>query len=210
MTSSAAPCVVLTSSVIFYSTDTWQHGFHLPISQYSPVIKSLICLYFLQPENAEGQKSKVMYCKEKIYAGTQEFSFEELRAARIFARVREGTFRAPAIERPPTNVRYMYPKKEIYDLIRGEFQYEEILARRYYARQKNEEATRNSQKISSTIQCKTLPASGKQGGFEMHCNKESCAMEIGSCQKSVVSTVPEPNTSNEVSTKTVYSRYRYI
>lgn len=158
-----------------------------------------------KPENAEGQKSKVMYCKEKIYAGTQEFSFEELRAARIFAGVREGTFRAPAIERPPTNVRYMYPKKEIYDLIRGEFQYEEILARRYYARQKNEEATRNSQKISSTVQCKTLPASGKQGGFEMHCDKESCAMEIGSCQKSVVSTVPEPNTSNEVSTKTVYS-----
>ncbi|XP_022798611.1 mitotic checkpoint serine/threonine-protein kinase BUB1-like isoform X2 [Stylophora pistillata] len=160
-----------------------------------------------KPENAEGQKSKVMYCKEKIYAGTQEFSFEELRAARILARIREGTYRAPVIERPRTDVRYMYPKKEVYDLIRGEFQYEEILARRHFARQENREAARNLQKRSSTVQCKSVPANGKQPGsdIKLSCNKELCAMEIGSCQRNVMTTVPEQTTSTEVSKMTVHN-----
>ena len=142
-----------------------------------------------------------MYCKEKIYAGTQEFSFEELRAARIFARIREGTYAAPDIEKPPGNVRYMYPKKEVYDLIHGEFQYEEILARRYFARLKNKETSRNSQKMSQVVQCKTVPVNR-----ELHCDEESCAMEIGSCQKSVVKTVVEPFTGVEDLTSTSRSR----
>ena len=149
-----------------------------------------------------------MCCKEKIYAGTQEFSFEELRAARIFARIREGTYAAPVIEKPPGNVRYMYPKKEVYDLIHGEFQYEEILARRYFACLKNKETSRNSQKMSQVVQCKTVPVNRQQltGGRELHCDEESCAMEIGSCQKSVVKTVVEPSTAVEDLTSTSRSR----
>ena len=137
----------------------------------------------LQAENAEGQKTKVMYCKEKIYAGTEEFSFEELRAARIFAKIREGKYLPPQdIEiRTESNVRYMYPKKEVYSFD-GEFQYEEILARRYYARLKTQGASKKQPQVSQVVQ----PASGllvNSRGFPS--NDEPCPMEIGSCQKNV-------------------------
>ncbi|KAL9952708.1 hypothetical protein ACROYT_G040000 [Oculina patagonica] len=150
-----------------------------------------------KPENAEGQKCKVMYCKEKIYAGTEEFSFEELRAARIFAKIKEGTYAPPVIERQPDNVRYMYPKKEVYSLIDGEFQYEEILARRYFARLKKQGASRNTQNESQEVQSNKVPTNAQQliGGREMPHGDEPCAMDIGSCRKSVVrtfgGTVPE-------------------
>lgn len=127
-----------------------------------------------------------MYCKEKIYAGTQEFSFEELRAARFFAKIREGMYVPPAIERQPDNVRYMYPKKEVYSLIDGESQYEEILARRYFARLKN------PQKVSQGVTCmsKDLSTNAQQliGSRELSRDDEPCAMDTGSCRKSVVRT----------------------
>lgn len=43
-----------------------------------------------------GEKVKVMYCKEKIYAGVGEFSFEEIRAEAFRKKLkeqREGTYR---------------------------------------------------------------------------------------------------------------------
>ena len=136
-----------------------------------------------------------MYCKEKIYAGTQEFSFEELHAARIFAKIRDGTYVPPVIEKPPENVRYMYPKKEVYSLIDGEFQYEEILARRYFGRLKKHGTSCNPQQVSQEVQAKNVSTNGQQmtGGRELrHHDDEPCAMEIGSCQKSVVRTFGEP------------------
>ena len=127
-----------------------------------------------------------MYCKEKIYAGTQEFSFEELRAARIFSKIRDGTYAPPVIEKRPENVRYMYPKKEIYSLLEGEFQYEEILARRYFARLKKQGTSTNPRHRAQYV-----PSSAEQlAGDQSLCRgDEPCAMEIGSCQKSVVRTL---------------------
>lgn len=131
-----------------------------------------------------------MYCKEKIYAGTQEFSFEELRAARIFSKIRDGTYIPPVIEKQPENVRYMYPKKEVYSLIEGEFQYEEILARRYFARLKKQGTRTNLQQVAQDVPCGNVPVNAPQlaGGQDLCCDDEPCAMEIGSCQKSVVRT----------------------
>lgn len=131
-----------------------------------------------------------MYCKEKIYAGTEEFSFEELRAARIFAKIKEGTYIPPVIERQPDTLRYMYPKKEVYSLIDGEFQYEEILARRYFARLKKQGTSRNTQNSSQELQSKNVPTNAQQliGAWEIPRDDEPCAMDIGSCRKSVVRT----------------------
>ena len=129
-----------------------------------------------------------MYCKEKIYAGTQEFSFEEIRAARMLAKIKAGRYVPPVIEKPPDNFRYMYPKKEVYSLIHGEFQYEEILARRYFARLKKQGTSGNPQKVCQEVRSKTVPTNAQQliGGRELPRDDEPCAMDIGSCQKSVV------------------------
>lgn len=134
-----------------------------------------------------------MYCKEKIYAGTQEFSFEELRAARLFSKIRDGTYKPPIIEKQPENVRYMYPKKEVYSLLEGEFQYEEILARRYFARLKRQGTLRNPQQVaqevaSGNVPSSTQPSAGDKSLLTVCCGDEPCAMEIGSYQPSVVRT----------------------
>ena len=128
-----------------------------------------------------------MYCKEKIYAGTQEFSFEELRAARIFSKIRDGTYTPPLIEKQPENCRYMYPKKEVYSLTEGEFQYEEILARRYFARLKTHGSSTNPQQGARKVPSRNVFPSAQQLADQSLCRgDEPCAMEIGSCQKSVV------------------------
>ena len=122
-----------------------------------------------------------MYCKEKIYAGTEEFSFEELRAARLFQKMREGTYPPPVTEPPPENVRYMYPKREVYSFD-GEFQYEEILAKRWLTHRKKQGTSKNQ--VSQDIQVpqeNRVPVSTRRFAS----NDEACPMEIGSCQKSV-------------------------
>ena len=131
-----------------------------------------------------------MYCKEKIYAGTQEFSFEELHAARLFSKIRDGTYKLPIIEKQPENVRYMYPKKEVYSLLEGEFQYEEILARRYFAGLKRQRTLRNPQQVAQEVASGNVPSSAQQSaGDQSLCRgDEPCAMEIGSYQPSVVRT----------------------
>ena len=131
-----------------------------------------------------------MYCKEKIYAGTQEFSFEELRAARIFSKIRDGTYTPPVIEKQPENVRYMYPKKEVYSLLEGEFQYEEILARRYFARLKKQGTSTNPQQGAQKLSFGNVSSSTQQLAADQSLCRgdEPCAMEIGSCQKNVVRT----------------------
>lgn len=132
-----------------------------------------------------------MYCKEKIYAGTQEFSFEELRAARIFSKIRDGTYTPPVIDKRPDNFRYMYPKKEVYSLTEGELQYEEILARRYFVRLKTHGSSTNPQQGAQKVPSGNGPFRARQlAGDQSLCHgDEPCAMEIGSCQKSVVKTL---------------------
>ena len=77
-----------------------------------------------------------MYCKDKIYTGTEEFSFEELRAARIFAFLREtgkcNVERSLQEDVKHTNFKVMYPKNEVYSFY-GENQLEEVCLKRYYA-----------------------------------------------------------------------------
>ena len=130
-----------------------------------------------------------MYCKEKIFAGTEEFSFEELRAARIFSKIREGTYKpADVKQEQQQNVRYMYPKREVYSF-EGEFQYEEILARRYLARRKkylkavNQSDSKKSTCASGFVECSRGLLS----------NEEPCPMDIGSCQKGVVRSTRGPS-----------------
>ena len=130
-----------------------------------------------------------MYCKEKIYAGTEEFSFEELRAARIFSKIREGTYKpADVKQEQQQNVRCMYPKREVYSF-EGEFHYEEILARRYLARRKkyliavNESDSKKSTCASSFVESsRGLPS-----------NEDPCPMDMGSCQKNVVKATGKPS-----------------
>ena len=160
----------------------------------------------LQTHNLEGQKTRVMYCKEKIYAGTAEFSFEELRAARVFAKRREGKYQPPVTEpQPENNVRYMYPKKEVYSFD-GEFQYEEILARRYLARRKKQSASKKQVWQEKQVpQENRVPVSTR--GFPS--NDEACPMEIGSCQKSGETVAGPPGYEDGIfhSTSTDQSRY---
>lgn len=76
-----------------------------------------------------------MYCKDKVYAGTEEFSFEELRAARIVAALATGkcTKKTPQQEEvKQTNFKVMYPKNEVYSFY-GERQLEEVCLERYFA-----------------------------------------------------------------------------
>lgn len=50
-----------------------------------------------QQQDAEAKKEMVMYCKEKVYAGVDEFSFEEIRAEIYRQKARkkeEGKFRS--------------------------------------------------------------------------------------------------------------------
>ena len=141
-----------------------------------------------------------MYCKDKIYAGTEEFSFEELRAARLFQKMREGTYPPPVPEPPPeNNVRYMYPKKEVYSFD-GEFQYEEILAKRWLARQKKQGTSKNQ-----VSQDNRVPVSTRRFAS----NDEACPMEIGSCQKSVGTAAGPPGYEDGIfhSTSTDQTRY---
>lgn len=136
----------------------------------------------------EDQTTRVMYCKEKIYAGTEEFSFEELRAARIFQKIKEGTHITQDTPVPPQNVRYMYPKKEVYSF-EGEFQYEEILARRYSSRLKEQDVSIRHASQENFVQAKIT-------GFAS--NDQACPMEIGSCQKSVIPEAPSSSHANEI------------
>ena len=75
-----------------------------------------------------------MYCKEKIYAGVEEYSLEEIRAASIFASIRNGTWSKPKTNDQPTpKVKEMYPKKEVYNFV-AELQWEEVRAKHYFAK----------------------------------------------------------------------------
>ena len=76
-----------------------------------------------------------MYCKDKIYAGAKEFSFEQLRAARMFARLngRPWSSLYPQQQTNKTQFKVMYPKSEVYPLDSGERPYEEVLLKRYFA-----------------------------------------------------------------------------
>lgn len=130
-----------------------------------------------------------MYCKEKIYAGTEEFSFEELRAARIFAKIRVGTYQPPDAGTQPENVRYMYPKKEVYSFD-GEFQYEEILAQRYLARQNRQGPPTNQVPQGCQMPTENLVPEDNQIPTctrKFLNDDEPCPMEIGSCVKSLAS-----------------------
>lgn len=130
-----------------------------------------------------------MYCKEKIYAGTAEFSFEEIRAARIFSKIREGTYKpADVKQEQQQNVRNMYPKREVYSF-EGEFQYEEILARRYLARRKKYliEVNQSDSKKS------TCASSFVESSRGLPSNEDPCPMDIGSCQKGMVKATQGPS-----------------
>ena len=143
----------------------------------------------LQTDNAEIDTTRVMYCKEHVYAKEQEWSFEELRAARIFSKIREGTYKpADVKQEQQQNVRCMYPKKEVYSLD-GEFQYEEILARRYLARRK-EYLIAVNQLDSKKSTCASSFVESSRG---LPSNEEPCPMDIGSCQKGVVRASGEPS-----------------
>ena len=108
-----------------------------------------------------------MYCKDKIYAGTDEFSFEELRAARIFARLRETGKSKQEVtsqeETKQTNFRVMYPKNEVYSFY-GEFQLEEICLKRYYA---YKEKKRQAEAIA--VETVKMDASSKTPYSQIQC-----------------------------------------
>ena len=150
-----------------------------------------------------------MYCKEKIYTGTEEFSFEELRSARIFAQIRAGTYVKPVEEdQPANNVRYMYPKKEVYSFD-GEFQWEEILAKRYFARLQRQKTLTN---LHDSIQ--EAQSNSTLRGFAF-VKQELCSdeqMEVVSCQKSAIR--PTGKQENDARLKChssgIQSRYIYL
>ena len=80
---------------------------------------------------------KVMYDKSKVYAGAEEFQFEEILAAKYMAMLKQG-LPLPKHEQnrtvqPERNERVMYPKNKVY-AYEGEFQPEELMARLYYER----------------------------------------------------------------------------
>jgi len=93
-------------------------------------------LVFFQT-NKDDETFKVMYCKDKIYAGAREFSFEQLRAARMMAKIADGrTWSSLYPQAKSSNVQFkvMYPKSEVYPFDASERPYDEILLNRYYAR----------------------------------------------------------------------------
>ena len=107
-----------------------------------------------QVDNTGNPAFKVVYCKDKVYAGVEEYSLEEIRSAEIFARMRHGALpRAPPPEEenPRTIYKVMYPKKEIYNFTE-ELQWEEVLAKHYPARLAQK---RNS--VASTQQLEEEP-----------------------------------------------------
>ena len=84
-----------------------------------------------------------MYDKSKVYAGNEEFQFEEIRAAKYMAMVKQGLplpkdvnklkrekNRVAKVEKKE---RVMYPKDKVY-AYEGEFQLEEVMANLYYER----------------------------------------------------------------------------
>lgn len=81
-------------------------------------------------------------------------------------------------------------QKEVYSLLESEFQYEEILARRYFARLKTQGTLTNRQQGAQKLSFGNVSSSGQQltGDQSLCRGDEPCAMEIGSCQKSVVKT----------------------
>ena len=81
----------------------------------------------------------------------RNFPLKRLVLQGYFSKIRDGTYKTPIIEKQPENVRYMYTKKEVYSLLEGEFQYEEILARRYFAPLKRQGTLRNPQQAASTL-----------------------------------------------------------
>ena len=96
-----------------------------------------------------------MYCKEKIYSGTEEYSFEELRAARMFSRLAGRPWSALyPLQEPENKFKVMYPKKQVYTF-EGELQLDEVLLKRYFERKKIQReaaqalaAVRNTSQVS--------------------------------------------------------------
>lgn len=84
-----------------------------------------------------------MYDKSKVYAGNEEFQFEEIRAAKYMAMVKQGLPLPKDINRlkreekrvamVQKKERVMYPKEKVY-AYEGEFQLEEVMAKLYYER----------------------------------------------------------------------------
>ena len=84
-----------------------------------------------------------MYDKSKVYAGAEEFQFEEIRAAKYVAKLKQGLPLRKDINRmkeeqnrpsqPEKKERVMYPKDQVY-AYEGEFQLEEVMAKLYYER----------------------------------------------------------------------------
>lgn len=81
-----------------------------------------------------------MYCKDKIYAGAKEFSFEQLRAARMLAKIAGAPWSTLYPTPKDGNVQFkvMYPKQEVYPFDSGEQPYDKILLKRYYDRKEKQ------------------------------------------------------------------------
>ena len=89
------------------------------------------------------REGHVQYDKSKVYAGTEEFQFEEIRAAKYMAILKQGLPLPKDVNRSKKEKnrvaqvekkeRVMYPKDRVYTY-EGEFQLEEVMAKPYYER----------------------------------------------------------------------------
>ena len=99
----------------------------------------------MQNEDSTDATSKAMYDKAKVFGGTEEFQFEEIRAAKYAALTRQGRplpvdIRRLKREQEGLNhdaerirEKAMYQKEKVYAYV-GEFQPEEIMARLWHER----------------------------------------------------------------------------
>jgi hypothetical protein len=97
-----------------------------------------------------------MYCKDKIYAGAKEFSFEQLRSARMFARLagRPWSSLYPTEQcQEEKQFKVMYPKNEVYTFD-GERPLDEVLLKRYLASKKaRREVAQTTAVVSYQVRC---------------------------------------------------------
>lgn len=94
-----------------------------------------------------------MYCKDKIYAGAREFSFEQLRAARMMAKLVGQPWSSlyPESKNAGVQFKVMYPKNEVYPFDSGERPYEEILLKRYFERKEKRRKLAETVALASTV-----------------------------------------------------------
>lgn len=93
-----------------------------------------------------------MYCKDKIYAGAREFSFEQLRAARMLSKLngRPWSSLYPEQEnQDEKKFKVMYPKHEVYTFDLGERPLDEVLLKRYFKHKKSRQEKMQSMGAST-------------------------------------------------------------